>query len=151
MELINAELQIQLAKETRQLPVRKKVRWPGVLVFEAFPGGLMVSEHARIRLLTSRVRWRHPQNGENLVEFVSPSNWNARMPWQFSFAWPLLVAGPPSRCVACTVLSCTDDGARGYQPPTRVCGGNKRAMPIVPGPSNSLRSIPRDNRPEVQS
>jgi hypothetical protein len=40
--------------------------------------------------------------------------------------------------VACSVLSCTDDG--GYQPPKRVCKGNKRVMPPAPATSNSPRS-----------
>ena len=38
-------MRIQLAKETRQLPVGKKVQWPGVLVFENFPEGIMISEN----------------------------------------------------------------------------------------------------------
>ena len=50
-------MQIQLAKETRQLPVGKKVQWPGVLVFDNFPEGILISEYARIRILTLRVRW----------------------------------------------------------------------------------------------
>ena len=51
-------MRIQLANETRQLPVGKKVQWPGVLVFEKFPEGTVVSEHARIQILTLRVRWK---------------------------------------------------------------------------------------------
>ena len=50
-------MQIQLAKETRQSLVGKKVQWPGVLVFETFPEGIMISEYARIRILTIRVLW----------------------------------------------------------------------------------------------
>ena len=52
--------QCGLAKETRQLqpPVGKKVQWPGVLVFENFSEVIMISEHARIRILTLRVRWK---------------------------------------------------------------------------------------------
>ena len=50
-------MRIQLAKETRQPPVGEKVQWPGVLVFENFSEGIMISEHARIRILTLRVRW----------------------------------------------------------------------------------------------
>ena len=49
-------MRIQLAKTTRQLLVEKKVQWPGVLVFESFPEGVMISEHARIRVLTLCVR-----------------------------------------------------------------------------------------------
>ena len=49
---------IQLAKETRQSPVEKKVQWPGVLVFETIPEGIMICEYARIRILTLRVRWK---------------------------------------------------------------------------------------------
>ena len=49
-------MRIQLAKETRQSPVGEKVQWPGVLVFEKSPEGIMISEYARIRILTIRVR-----------------------------------------------------------------------------------------------
>ena len=49
-------MQIQLAKETRQLPLGKKVQWPGMLVFANFPEGIMISEYAQIRVLTLRVR-----------------------------------------------------------------------------------------------
>ena len=45
-------MRIQLAKETRQPPVGKKVQWPGVLLFETLPEGIMISEHAWIRILT---------------------------------------------------------------------------------------------------
>ena len=38
-------MRIQLAKETRQPPVIKNIQWPGVLVFETFPKGIMISEH----------------------------------------------------------------------------------------------------------
>ena len=48
----------QLAKETRQSPVGKKVQWPGVLVFENVPEGIVISDYARIRILTLRVRWK---------------------------------------------------------------------------------------------
>ena len=58
---------IQLAKETRQLLVGKKVQWPGVLVFETIPEGIMISENARIQILTLRVRWKQPIVGANLV------------------------------------------------------------------------------------
>ena len=51
-------MQIQLAKETRQLSVGKKVQWPGVLVCEEFPEGIMISEYARILILTLQVRWK---------------------------------------------------------------------------------------------
>ena len=37
-------MRIQLAKETRQFPVGKTVQWPGVLVFENNPEGIMISE-----------------------------------------------------------------------------------------------------------
>ena len=47
-------MRIQLAKETRQSPVEKKVQGPGVLVFETFLEGIMISEYARIRI----VRWK---------------------------------------------------------------------------------------------
>ena len=45
-------MRIQLAKKARQLPVGKKVQWPEVLVFENFPEGIVISEYARIRILT---------------------------------------------------------------------------------------------------
>ena len=48
-------MRIQLAKNTRQLPVGKKVQWPGMLVFENFAEGIMISEYTRIRILTLRV------------------------------------------------------------------------------------------------
>ena len=53
-------MRIQLGKETRQSPVGKNVPWPGVLVFENIPEGIMIkfSEYARIRILTIRVRWK---------------------------------------------------------------------------------------------
>ena len=51
-------MRIQLAKQTRQSTVEQKVQWPGVLVFENFPEGIMISENARIRILTLRVRWK---------------------------------------------------------------------------------------------
>ena len=40
-------MRIQLAKETRQPPVGKKVQWPGVLVFGTFPvsEGIMISDY----------------------------------------------------------------------------------------------------------
>ena len=44
-------MRIQLAKETRQSLVGKKVLWPGVLVFEKSPEGIMISEYARVRIL----------------------------------------------------------------------------------------------------
>ena len=51
-------MRIQLAKETRKSPVAKKVQWPGVLVFEKRPEGIIISEYARIRTLTIQVRWK---------------------------------------------------------------------------------------------
>ena len=51
-------MRIQLAKETRQLPVGNKVQWLGVLVFGKFPEGIPISENARIRILTLRVHWK---------------------------------------------------------------------------------------------
>ena len=35
-------MQIELAKEIRQLPVGKNVQWPGVLVCKSFPDGIMI-------------------------------------------------------------------------------------------------------------
>ena len=59
-------MRIQLGKETRQPPVGKKVQWPGVLVFEIFSEGIIISEYARdqIRTLTLRVRWKQPRVGK---------------------------------------------------------------------------------------
>ena len=57
-------MRIQLVKETRQPPVGKKVQWPGVLVFENFSEGIMISEYARIRILTLRVRWKYSRVGQ---------------------------------------------------------------------------------------
>ena len=51
-------MRIQLANETRQLPVGKNVQWPGVLVLEPFSEGIMISKYARIRILTLRVCWK---------------------------------------------------------------------------------------------
>ena len=49
-------MRIQLAKGTRQPPVGENVQWPRVLVFENSSEGIMISEHARIRILTLPVR-----------------------------------------------------------------------------------------------
>ena len=51
-------MRIQLAKETRQSLVGQKVQWPGVLVFEIFPEGIVISEYAWIQILTLQVRWK---------------------------------------------------------------------------------------------
>ena len=51
-------MRIQLAKYTRQPPVGKNVQWRGVVVFENFPEGIVISEYARIRILTLQVRWK---------------------------------------------------------------------------------------------
>ena len=60
-------MQIQLAKETRQLPVEKNIQWPVVLVFDNLPEGNMISEYARIRILTLRIALEIAKSGENLV------------------------------------------------------------------------------------
>ena len=57
-------MRIQLAKETTQSPVGEKVQWPGVLVFENFPEGIVISEYARIQILTLRVRWKWLRAGQ---------------------------------------------------------------------------------------
>ena len=54
----------QLAKETRQLPVGKKVQWPGVLVFENFPEGIMISEYAWILILTLQLLYECAGNSQ---------------------------------------------------------------------------------------
>ena len=40
-------MRVQLAKTTRHTPVGKKVQWPGVLVFENFPEGIMISAYSQ--------------------------------------------------------------------------------------------------------
>ena len=80
-------MRIQLAKETRQLPVGKKVQWPGVLVFEKFPEGITISEYARIRILTLRVRWKHPGVGQiwsSIEKLIFLEIWD--VPWRISMA-----------------------------------------------------------------
>ena len=59
-------MRIQLVKETRQSPVGNKVQWPGVLVFEKIPEGIMISEYARIRILTMGAL-EIAKSGANLV------------------------------------------------------------------------------------
>ena len=53
-------MRIPRAKKTEQLPVGQNVQWPRVLVlvFETLPEEIMISEYARIRILTLRVRWK---------------------------------------------------------------------------------------------
>ena len=80
-------MRIQLAKETRQLPVGKKVQWPGVLVFGKFPEGIMISDYARIRILTLRVRWKHPRVGQiwsQIEKLVFLEIWDVH--WRISMA-----------------------------------------------------------------
>ena len=60
-------MRIQLAKETIQLPVGKKVQWPGVLVFANFPE----SCSARLSCLFSRVV-RYSRLGKRLF---CPNPW----------------------------------------------------------------------------
>ena len=59
-------MRIQLAKETRQPPVGEKVQWPGVfaIVFDNFSEGIMISEHARIRILTLRLVYECAGNSQ---------------------------------------------------------------------------------------
>ena len=58
-------MRIQLAKKTRQSPVGGKVQWPRVLVFETFPERIVISEYARIQILTLRVRWKYSRVGKS--------------------------------------------------------------------------------------
>ena len=52
-------MRIQLAKTIRHFDTGwKKVQWPGLLVFGNFPEGIVISEYARIQILTLRVRWK---------------------------------------------------------------------------------------------
>ena len=60
-ELINAD---STSQRHKTITGRKKIQWPGVLVFENFSEGIMISEHARIRILTLRVRWKKPRMGQ---------------------------------------------------------------------------------------
>ena len=48
---------IQLSKTPRRLP-GEKVLWPGVLVLANFPEEIMITEYARIRILTLQVRFK---------------------------------------------------------------------------------------------
>ena len=87
-------MQIQLTKETRQLPGGKKVQWPGVLVFEKIPEGIMISEYARIRILTLPVRWKHPRVGQiwsQIEKLFSLEIWD--VPWRISMATRRLFTG----------------------------------------------------------
>ena len=80
-------MRIQLAKETRQLPVGGKVQWPGVLVFENFSDGITISEHSRIRILTLRVSWKQPIVGQILSQIEKLfflEIWD--VPWRISMA-----------------------------------------------------------------
>ena len=57
VELINAD---STSQKNETIADWKKVQWRGVLVFENFPEGIMhmISEYARIGILTLRVRWK---------------------------------------------------------------------------------------------
>ena len=82
-------MRIQLANKTRQSPVEKKAQWPGVLVFETFPEGIMISEYARIRILTLRARvcWKQSRVGQiwsQIEKLIFLEIWN--VPWRISMA-----------------------------------------------------------------
>ena len=80
-------MHIQLAKETRQLPVENKVQWPVVLVFDNFPEGIMISEYAQLRILTLRVQWEYPIVGQiwsQMEKMCFLEIWD--MPWRISMA-----------------------------------------------------------------
>ena len=64
MKLINADSTI--ATKSRQLQVGKQVQWHGVLVFQGFSSGIMISEYARNnnRILALRMRWKWPIVGQ---------------------------------------------------------------------------------------
>ena len=51
-------MRIQIAQYTRQPPVGNIVQWPGVTGLANVPEGIMISDYARIRNLTLRVRWK---------------------------------------------------------------------------------------------
>ena len=59
-------MRTQPSEKARQLPVGKKVQWPGVLVFDNVPEGIMISEYARIRILTTSAM-EIANSGANLV------------------------------------------------------------------------------------
>ena len=80
-------MRIQLAKETRQPPGGQNFQWPGVLVFEKFSEGIMISEHAQIRILTLRVRWKSPRVGQiwpQIEKLIFREIWD--VPWRISKA-----------------------------------------------------------------
>ena len=81
-------MQTQLAKETSQLPVGKKssVAW-GVGNRNKFPQGIVISEYARVRILTLRVRWNSQEWGKSVLR----QNNNISLeicdaPWRISVA-----------------------------------------------------------------
>ena len=58
-----------------------------MVVFEDFPEGIMISEYARIRILTSRVRWKQPRVGQiwpQIEKLVFLDIWDAA--WRISMA-----------------------------------------------------------------
>ena len=79
-------MRIQLAKETRQSPVENKVQWPGVLVFEKIPEGIMISEYARIRILTMRVRRKSSRVGQIWSQIGKVFSEIRIVPWRISMA-----------------------------------------------------------------
>ena len=97
-------MRVQLAKETRQSPVEKKVQCPGVLVLENFPEGIVISEYAQSRILTLRVRWKWPRVGQiwsQMIKLIFLEIWD--VPWRISmatirrgtFKWQQLMARVP--------------------------------------------------------
>ena len=84
MELINAD---PASQGNKTIAGWKKTQWPGVLVVESFPKEVMISEYARIRILTLRVRWKQPRVGKNWSETEKLDFleiWDG--PWRISMA-----------------------------------------------------------------
>ena len=80
-------MRIQLANEASQLPVETKVQWPGVALFANFSEGIMISEYARIRILTLHVRWKCPTVGQiwsQIEKLGFLEIWD--VPWRISMA-----------------------------------------------------------------
>ena len=58
-----------------------------MLVFEIFPEGIVISEHARIRILTLRVRWKWPRVGQiwsQMKKLIFLEIWD--VPWRMAMA-----------------------------------------------------------------
>ena len=100
-ELINAD---STGQRNRTIAGWKKVQWPGVLVFGKFPEGIMISEDARIRNLTLRVRQKQPRVGQiwsQIEKLVFLEIWD--VPWRISMA--TIRRGTFTCCVMCIMIT----------------------------------------------